>query len=307
MSYTTAVMPLIHREGLLKLINDGIMNVPATFKSIVPNTINSRQAYEQIQTHAGLGLFQNFNEAEGVSYDSIVPRFTKTYTPILRSLGLKHTKQSAQKDLYSFIKTFAPMISESAVATRNLLACNVLNLGFSSTTMASPDGVALFSASHPIIQYGTTSSNYGTDSLSGLALESAIQTVRDTKTDRGLPKYYRGGFNLVVGPLNEGIAHRAVKSVGLQGTANNDTNTYVSSNIKEIIPDQMVGFNMSSAAYKWFLVPVSAQDNPLVEISVAAMSTDTDYDIDFQTTKFVASFETLYDCLGWRGLYGSNC
>lgn len=299
-------MPLIHREGLLKLINDGIKEIPATYSKIAPTTVTSKQAFEEIQTHGGLGLFQNFNEAEGVAYDAIVPRFSKRYTPILRSLGVKYTKQSQQKDLYGFIKSIAPMMADSAVATLNLLACNVLNFGFSSTLMAAPDGQALFSSSHPIAQgTSTTDSNYVTDTLSGLALENAIQQVRQVKGDRGIPKYFRGGFNLVVGPLNEGIAIRSVRSFGLQGTSDNDTNSFVNSSIKEIVVDQFIGYNMSGASYRWFLIPSDAKDNPIFQLQVQGIETDMDKDIDGQSIKMVATFETLFDVLGWRGTLGS--
>ena len=303
---TTNVMPLIHREGLLKLINDGIEQVPQTYRKIVPNTITSKQAYEQIQTWSGFGFFQPMTEAQGVTYDSVIPGYTKTYTPVIRTLGVKHTRQSLQKDLYGFVKSMAPLLAKSAVATKNLLAANILNLGFSAATMASPDGAALFSASHPIKQNGTTQSNLGADALSGLALEAAIQSVYAQKGDRGIPKYFTGGLKLVVGPALYGLATRAVESSGLQGTSDNDTNKFVSGAIREIVMEQFIGFGSTTMDYYWFLLPADSSENPLIEIEVQGLKTDTDYDMDFQATKFAASFECVFDNLGWRGLYASQ-
>ena len=303
--YVTQTMPLLHREGLLKLINDGVENVPATWNKICPNTIKSRQAYEEIQTWAGLGFFQNMDEAFGITYDNVVPRYTKRYYPIIRTLGVKHSKQSAQKDLYSFVKAQAPLLSQSAVATMNFLACNVLNLGFSSTTMASPDGVALFSASHTLVG-SQTDSNLITQSLSGTSLENALQIAMAHKGDRGIPKYYQGGFKLAVGPGLAGLATRSVKSVQLAGTNDNDTNEFVSGMIKEIIVDQMLGFDNTSLANYWYLIPAAPQDNPLFYMEVSPMAVETDYEIDYQVTKFAASFECLFDNLGWRGLVASQ-
>lgn len=302
----TQTMNLIHREGLWKLINDGIEGQSATWQQIVPNVVKTKQAYEEIQTHAGLGFFQNFSETQGVTYDTPVPRFTKRYTPIIRTLGVKHTKQTAQKDLYGFVKKLGPMVADSAVATLNLLAANVLNNGFSSTLMPSPDGAALFSASHTIIQNGTVDSNLGSTALSGLALETAIQAVMNQKTDRGIPRYFNGGFNLIVGPSLAGIATRAVESVGLQGTTDNDTNSFVRGSIRKIVVDPLIGFGGNGTQYSWFLVPADAKSNPLFKMDVVGLETATDYDIDHMVNKYVASFETLFDNLGWRGLYGAQ-
>lgn len=301
---STQTMQLIHREGLWKLINDGIENINATWSQIVPNTIKSKQAYEEIQTHAGLGFFQAFTESNGVTYDTPVPRFTKRYIPVIRTLGVKHTKQAEQKDLYGFIKKLGPMMADSAVATLNLLAANVLNLGFS--TMTSPDGQPLFSASHPLIQNGSVDSNLGSAALSGLALEAAIQNIMNQKTDRGIPRYFMGGFKLVVNPALAGVATRAVESVGLQGTADNDTNAFVRGSIRSRVVDPLIGFGGNGTQYSWFLIPAEAKDSPLFRMDVQPLTTDTDYDIDHMVYKYVASFETLFDNFGWRGLYGSQ-
>jgi hypothetical protein len=304
--YTTRSAPLVHREGLLKLINDGIENVPATWKDIAPNTIKSKQAYEELLTHSGLGFFQNMDEAEGVTYDQVQTAYTKRYTPIIRTLGVKHTRQSRQKDLYGFVKAQAPMLSEAAVATLNLLSCNVLNLGFGGGT-TSPDGQALFSTAHPLPGVGTTDSNLLTQALSGLALENALQVAMSHKGDRGIPKYYRGGFHLVVGPSLAGIANRAVNSVQLQGTSDNDTNSFVRGMIKKApIVDQLVGFELPSMANNWYLLPAAPKDNPIFYMEVQPMMVDTDFDVDFLVTKYVASFECLFDVMNWRGTVGSQ-
>ncbi len=302
--YMQSTMPLIHREGLLKLINDGIDKIPATWKELVPNVIKSKQSFEEIQTHAGLGFFQTMDEAEGVSYDAVVPRYTKRYTPVIRTLGIKHSRQSAQKDLYGFVKSQAPMLAESAVATMNLLAANIYNLGFGGGT-TSPDGVALFSTAHPLANGLPNESNLITQALSGLSLENALQIAMSHKGERGIPKYYRGGFKLAVGPGLAGIATRAVESVGLQGTSDNDTNAFVKGMVKGVIVDQLIGFGQPVLSQNWFLLPADAKDNQAFCLEAQGVSTDTDYDMDYQVTKFAASFEVVFDVLGWRGFVGS--
>lgn len=302
--YMTNTMPLIHREGLLKLINDGIEKIPPTWKEIVPNVIKTKQAFEEIQTHAGLGFFQAMDEAEGVTYDAVQPRYTKRYVPIIRTLGVKHTRQSLQKDLYGFVKAQAPLLAESAVATMNLLAANIYNLGFGGGT-TSPDGQPLFSAAHPLANGYPSESNLINQALSGTSLENALQIAMSHKGDRGIPKYYRGGFKLLVGPGLAGVATRAVESMGLQGTSDNDTNAFIKGMVKGVVVDQLVGFGQPVLSQNWFLLPADAKDNGAFCLEVQGLQTDTDYDMDYQVTKFAASFEVVFDVFGWRGMVGS--
>ena len=302
-TYVTQEMLLIHREGLMKLINDGVEGAPSTWKLITPRVISSRQAYEQVQTHAGLGFFEPMDEVGGVTYDAAIPRYSKTYTPIVRTLGVKFSKQSRQKDLYGFIKAMGPMLAEAAVVTMNLMAANLINLGFGGGTTC-PDGQAQFSAAHPLTTLSTYS-NLGTSPLSGQALEDALQSVLAQVGDRGIPKYYPAGFKLVVGPLQSAIATRAVRSQGLQGTTDNDTNEFVSGLIKNVVVEQMIGFNQPSLIDAWALLPADEKNNPFFYIQVQGIETDVDKSIDFQEIKYVSDFEGTFDTWGWRGTFGS--
>jgi len=296
---------LLYREGLLKVIQDGIKDTPNTAARISSKVIGSRQVYEEIVTQSGLGFFQNMDEVEGVTFDSTVPRFTKRYTPIVRTLGVKWSKQSKQKDLYGFVKSFGKQLADAAVATRNLLACNTLTLGFSGGGVLSPDGVAVFASNHPLMT-GATQSNLGTLALSGSSLEDAIQQVLGQVGDRGIPAYFPGGFNLVVGPPNAGIARRAARSEGLQGTADNDTGEFNTDMIKSIIVDQMIGFGQSGLTDAWFLVPADDDRNPIFCLRVQDVETAADTDIVYQEAMFVSDFEEVWDVFGYRGMFGTN-
>jgi len=305
--YTTQADVLLHREGLLKVINDGIENVPATSKEIAPNSIKSRQLYDQIQTHAGLGLFQNFDETEGVTFDAITPRFSKTYYSVNRSLGIKYSETALNMDLYGFVKSQGALLAKSAVATENYLAAQVLNLGFGGG-QTSPDGSNLFATGHSLSVQSpvATSSNLITQGMSGISLENALQVGMSHLGDRGIPKYFNGGFKLVVGPLNAGVAERSAKSSGLQGTNDNDTNSFVHGMISKVVVDQMIGYASTSLQYNWFLLPTDASENPIVRIETAPITVDHDFDIEYQAHKFVATFMVIYDVFGWRGLVGSQ-
>lgn len=304
-TYVTQEDLLIHREGLMKLINDGMVKIPATSQKISAKTINSRQAYEQVRTHGGLGLFQNMDEVEGVTYDRATTLHTKTYYPVVRTLGVKWSKQSKQKDLYGFVKAMGPMLAESAQATRNLLACNVLTLGFSGGGVTSPDGKAMFASDHPL-QSGGTQSNLGTLALSGSSLEDAIQQVLAQVGERGIPRYNGGGLNLFYGPPNGGIATRAVKSEGLQGTTDNDTNAFINGMIKDLVMDPLIGFGQSGLSDAWFLLPADQDRNPIFRLAVQDIETQSDYDINYMEASFVSDFEELWDTMGYLNTYGTN-
>ena len=197
------------------------------------------------------------------------------------------------------------MLAEAAVATRNLLAANLLSNGFSSSGTVTPDGVSQFNSAHPL-KTGGTFSNVTTNALTGPNLEAGIQSVRSQVGDRGIPKYYRGGFRLVVGSGLAGRAHRVARSAGLAGTADNDTNSWISGNIKEIVEDPMLDFGSSTLSENWHLIPANSKDSPFINVEVQGLETDNDYDMDHQMYKMAANFECVYDTLGWRGTYGAN-
>lgn len=188
-----------------------------------------------------------------VDEDGIVPLvtllqgYTKSYA--MKTYGLKH---KCTKVFYEWIKRGAQMVgADSSVAaelnkfkeaverlvagstlTLNIQIAKVLGNGFSITAAygagsPSPDGVALFSASHVVKKTGATYSNLCTGALTATTLTSSIQQY---KTAVYTPNGYRiktpDVFDLLVPRALETTARQILNSGGDQagvyaGTGNN--------------------------------------------------------------------------------------
>ena len=136
--YATPMEIALHREGLLMVINDGVKKAPSTHAVFTGGkVINSKQAYEEAVRHAGLGTFLQREEAGQIQYDSPVMRGTVRWYPIIRSLGIKWSTQSKNKDLYGFVESNGKMLADSAIMTMKAWRCTMPRSRGSSTIWAT--------------------------------------------------------------------------------------------------------------------------------------------------------------------------
>lgn len=295
------------RIGLNSLINLGLEKMDPQYMNYVGGTIKSKQAFERYGFHAGLGLFQQRDEGDLVSIDSVPQRFRFNIYPVIHSTGIKYSKQAEQKDIYGFIKGQAPMISQSANATLNLLAANTyMNLAFPGGSSVGPDGLTIFNSAHTTVG-GSTQSNVGTAPMSYFALEDALTAIRTQTLDRDdMPRQVRGGFDLVCTPYNVAAAIRAVESSQISGTNANDTSKFVSTRINKVWDDQWVGYQMTSMRLAWALIPSAANENGNRFLQVDGLRTHVEYTGQNDTTAMFAHMENAFVNLGWQGMYGSK-
>lgn len=294
------------RIGLNQLINLGLEQQDPQHMNYVGGTIKSRQAFERYGFHAGLGLMQQRDEGDLVKLDSVPNRFRFNIYPVIHSTGIKYTKQAEQKDIYSFIKSQAPMISQSANATLNLMAANAfMNLAFPGGSSVGPDGLTLFNSAHTTVS--GTQSNVGTAPMSYFALEDALTAIRTQTLDRDdIPRVVRGGFQLVCTPYNIAAATRAIESSQIAGTNANDTSKFVSTRINKVWDDQWIGWQMPSMRLAWALIPSAANENGNRFLLVDGLRTHVEYQGQTDTTSMFAHMENAMVNLGWQGMYGSK-
>ena len=140
---------------------------PATSKTIEKTSIDPP------------GTYANHAEAADFSFQAIVEANNKTYTQSEVALAFQVSSfafqfLSGNPELLEFIQQIG------AAATRSLNAdgYGVVSGGFSDT---GPDGVSLFSASHPA-NVGGNQSNTGTTALGEAGLQAALTQARRMKT-----------------------------------------------------------------------------------------------------------------------------
>ena len=296
------------RVGLLMLLNQGVdEDQKATDKRLSTRTITTKQEWEEILTHSGLGLFGAKGQGEAARMDESISRFDKQFKTIIYELGVEYTGQAKYRDVYGFIRAHGKMMAAAARITRNFNAAMAIQLGFSGGGVETPDGEPVFSTAHPLAT-GETQSNVLSSDLGGLEIEEAVGLVGEQLGDRGLPVSNAAErFKLIVAPRNRGRAIRVAKSEKLAGTMDNDTNEFIADAITQIIPEQFIGWGDEAMRDSWYLLPDKQDENPLFCLrSGGDFEERMDRDVYTGNYVVVASFEEAWHWLDWRNVIASN-
>jgi len=172
----------------------------------------------------GFGAAPQMADGTPVTYQQGGVLFLKRYVYNVYGLAFALTKVLVEDgDHIRIGQTYAKHLAQSLIETKETLAANVLNTAFTGGATAGGDGVALNSASHPIVN-GTFSNLLTTAAnLSQTSLEQMLIQIRQAVDNNGkkirlVPK------QLVVAPGNVFQAEVLLKSVLRAGNANNDIN-----------------------------------------------------------------------------------
>jgi phage major head subunit gpT-like protein len=184
--------------------------------------MTSDRSIEQTTEMAGLGLFDEVAEAASVIYDVGVPAFPKTYTHLQYAKGFQISHVMMSDDKWGIINKLSTDLGKSAYESKELLAAGIFINGFATN---GPDGVPLFSASHPMVKSGGVQSNtlaVAAD-LDQSSIELALGIFRQTKDHTG--KHIRlTPKRLIIHSDNEFAASEILNSSSRSDTANNATN-----------------------------------------------------------------------------------
>ncbi|HEY3526888.1 MAG TPA: hypothetical protein VGK47_11865, partial [Nitrososphaeraceae archaeon] len=151
------------------------------------------------------------------------------YTPRFNhdgwALGFKITRVMQQDGkAFKEARRFTKMLSKAKAETRNILANNVLNNGYTSgKTQEGGDGVILFSASHPSLVGNQSNTISVNADLSEAALESIYIQVRNAKDLRGIRANLKTR-KIVINVAQEPDLYRILNSKLRVGTPDNDPN-----------------------------------------------------------------------------------
>ena len=177
-------------------------------------------------------LMQGYSKGYAMDTYSIRHKVTKVFVEWLKKAQfLNGVDSSVAAELGKFKEAIQNMVYGSEL-TMNELITRTFTDGFSVTAAygagaASPDGVALFSASHVVKKTGATFSNLATGALTATTLESTIQAYKTViKTPNGYRMKTPEIFDLLVPRALETAARKILNSGGDQagvyaGTANN--------------------------------------------------------------------------------------
>ena len=172
----------------------------------------------------GFGAAPQLPDGTPVTYQQGGVLFLKRYVYNVYGLAFALTKVLVEDgDHIRIGQVYARHLAQSLVETKETLCANVLNNAFTGGIFAGGDGVALNSASHPIVN-GTASNLLTTAAnLSQTSLEQMLIQIRQAVDNNG-KKIRLVPRQLVVAPGNIFQAEVLLKSVLRAGTANNDLN-----------------------------------------------------------------------------------
>jgi phage major head subunit gpT-like protein len=206
--------------ALDELIHNAYDRFPEQYSRIF-RVMSSSRSIEQTSELSGLGLPVEINEGGTMVYDQPVPGFNKTYLHLQYGLGFKMTRIMIDDDKFAIIDKLASDLGRSSKEHIELLCAAVFNNGFATN---GPDGVPLFSASHPLVKGGGVQSNLPTAAdLDASSLELALTLFRQMKDHSGR-KIRLAPQKLIVPAELEFAASRLLNSAKDPETANNAIN-----------------------------------------------------------------------------------
>lgn len=190
----------------------------------------SDKNFEDILSIAGTGLAIVKDEGGNFSADSISQGFASRFVHLTYGKLMTMTREVMEDDQYrpKLEELLGSHLAKSMKETREVIAHNVLNNGFSTVSGQSynnPDGVALFSASHPSPKGGTFSNTLAVAAdLSEAAVEQMCINIKNMVDEAGI-RMNNKPVTLIVPVAEMFNADRLLFSNGRVGTADNDLNT----------------------------------------------------------------------------------
>ena len=212
-------------EPILNEVFDGVYDQRADeWSRVFREQEGIPRNYHEEPVLYGFGAAPQMADGTPVTYQQGGVLFLKRYVYNVYGLAFALTKVLVEDgDHIRVGQTYAKHLAQSLIETKETLAANVLNNAFTGGATAGGDGVALNSASHPIVN-GTFSNLLTTAAnLSQTSLEQMLIQIRQAVDNNG-KKIRLTPKQLVVAPGNVFQAEVLLKSVLRAGNANNDIN-----------------------------------------------------------------------------------
>jgi hypothetical protein len=264
------------------------------------DTESSERSFEEETKLSGFSAAPVKNEGSAIAYDNAQEAFTARYNHETIALGFSLTEEAIEDNLYDSLSSrYTKALARAMAFTKQTKAAAILNNGFNAA-FPGGDGVALFSAAHPLVSGGTNSNIPTTPAdLNETSLEAAAIQIAAWTDERGL-LIAANPRKLIVHPANQFVATRLLETKLRVGTADNDINAIENNGtIRE-------GYTINhflTDPDAWFLT--TDVPNGLKHFVRTPMSTGMDGDFDTGNVRYKARERYSF---GWSdplGMYGS--
>jgi len=260
----------------------------------------TQRSIEQYSGQSGLGLFSGINEGGAINIDSSMQLYDKTFTPAKYGLGIGVSHVMVINDKFQLVRNMTRSLAESEIETREIQAAAVINGGFADT---GPDGVALFSASHPLPKAGGTQSNLLTVAadLDVTSLELALTQWETQKKANGIMMSLPTP-RLLVAPANRWNAYQIARAGQRSETANNTVNAF--QNAENGAFGDVIVWSQLTDPDAWFLV-ANPDDTGLLWLWRLKPYTRPDYDEKTETAYTYRRYMATVGYYDWTGVFGT--
>ena len=261
----------------------------------------SERSFEEETKLSGFSAAPVKNEGSAIAYDNAQEVFTARYNHETIALGFSLTEEAIEDNLYDSLSArYTKALARAMAYTKQTKGAAVLNNGFSASYKGG-DGVALFSASHPLVSGGTNSNIPTTPAdLNETSLEAAVIQIAGWTDERGLLIAAKPR-KLIIPPSLMFVATRLLETELRVGTSDNDINALKSNGS---IPEGYTVNHFLTDTNAWFLstdVP-----NGLKMFTRAPLTQSMDGDFDTGNVRYKSRERYSF---GWSdplGAFGSS-
>ena len=263
-------------------------------------TESSDRSFEEEVKLSGFDAAPVKDEGDAISYDAAQESFTARYNHETIAMGFAITEEAIEDNLYDSLSArYTKALARAMAHTKQVKAVVPLNNGF-TTAYSSGDGVALFSASHPLVSGGTNSNTQSTAAdLNETSLEAAVIQIGKWTDERGLMIAARPQ-TLVIPPDLQFVAARVMQSELRPGTADNDINAVRSMGV---VPGGTVVNHYLTDTDAWFLL--TDVPNGMKHFNRVSLETSMDGDFDTGNVRYKARERYSFGVSDPLGIWGS--
>jgi phage major head subunit gpT-like protein len=302
--FIRTLFPDLYLQSMLPAIDEVVMTkyseFPEEFSEVFRMETSSR-SIEQTTEVTGFGQMSVVPEGGDTRYDEALPGFNRTYVHAQYSLGFRVTKVAMDDDKYGVVRKLSTELGRSAKETREVLAANVFNTGFTSAT--GPDGVALFSTAHPLIGGGTQSNKLSYASDPDVTSMQLMLTLMRTTVDHRGKKIRIPPRKAIFPPALEFIGAELLGGVDRPDTANRAINAFRRRSGMPSFDTWMV-WDYLTDPDAWF-IEANNSDTELRWYNRESFNTVHDIDFDSRSVKTAGWQRMSCGYNGWYGIAGA--
>jgi hypothetical protein len=268
------------------------------FQRILKVRDMGNKPFVKTTTVASFGTVPIKTEGAAVTYEDLAAGFDTTYQADTYELAFRASKEALDDEQEEVVSDAARALGSSLNYTYDVDHANLFNNGFSAS-FTGPDGVALFSTSHPLVGGSTSANRPTTDGdLSVAQLRTALNDIAQTKDDAGKIVHWRPKV-LFVSYNQKWLGMELIGSELRADTADNALNAFKDDGLVVVATPYLTDTNA------FFLLAEPSKHNVR---TYWRERPNVLHDWDFETSSMKVKIRSRWKkgWSDWRGVYGTS-